>query len=271
MIGREALVKLEQWIHALPEGSDLGDWLKQQVRQLPQQPVALAIGACLLLGLVDWRLGIAAGAGLGSWQSIARLSPSRWHRLQVLSGKWQRRLKRGWGTPVLVSGLALGGTYTMLSALSNPGSPWVVLALLLQGGVGLLTLALVLRQSALNSGADETPQFETLLMQLTHPDPLTRLITVRQLVRWLSQPRLNRIYVDGVQISVRSHLIDCFELMLAREPEPLVCNALQQGLMVLQPHAELPEGSPPLATPMMTSQQTATLESRRAVEYVEPY
>lgn len=100
------------------------------------------------------------------------------------------------------------------------------------------------------SSNTKTERFEQALGHLTHADPLQRLIAVRQLVRLVHQASPGETYIAGAEVSMQAHLIDCFHVMLAHEPEPVVRSAVREGLTLLRQPAtqanQLPAGSAPL-------------------------
>lgn len=95
----------------------------------------------------------------------------------------------------------------------------------------------------------EAERFEQALAHLTQADPLQRLIAVRQLVRLVHQAPTGSTYIAGAEGSMQSHLIDCFHILLAHEPEPIVRSAVREGLTLLRqptPEKSLPAGTEPL-------------------------
>jgi len=108
----------------------------------------------------------------------------------------------------------------------------------------------------------EAERFEQALAHLTQADPLQRLIAVRQLVRLVNQAPSDA-YIAASEVSIQTHLIDCFHLMLAHEPEPIVRSAVREGLALLrQPppqDRQLPAGAKPLPD-LAPSPELAALE-----------
>lgn len=233
--------------------------------------------ASLVLALINGPLMVSLGVGLVVYKQLGQLSAAQWQQL----GDWlqQQRTTRlsAHGKTLLLSGTALAATYLTTAIWVETHQATVAIAL---GGQSLFTLALlawILRTvspapaqpaapPAANSGSPEA--LEVLLLELVHADPLRRLVLVRQLTRLALQAAPAQSYLEGGAVSVRSHLIDCFHLMLAQESEPLVRTALRQGLQHLRPTAQLPEGAPPLPT-AKEIQQTSRVR-RSVVEYIEP-
>jgi hypothetical protein len=128
--------------------------------------------------------------------------------------------------------------------------------------------------------AGVTDRFDQVLADLVHSDALQRLIAVRQLVRLVSQWPDARDYL-GAQVSMQSHLTDCFHVMLAHEPEPIVRSAVREGLTLLRQPSQLAPGPEPLPdmSPLAEADdelaappqplETPRSPRRMAVEYVE--
>ncbi|MEB3289440.1 MAG: hypothetical protein VKI82_05965 [Leptolyngbya sp.] len=154
--------------------------------------------------------------------------------------------------------------------------------------------------TAAKTSSPEADRFEQALAQLTQADPLQRLIAVRQLVRLVQPSSAKTAYIAGAEVSMQSHLIDCFHLMLAHEPEPVVRSAVREGLALLRrdkaPNPQLSAGGealPDLSTPtpdpwleaipasdqtlaiaeapppQVSSPPRATPTPRRTVDYIE--
>lgn len=231
-------------------------------RRLPLWGLGLA---SLTLTLVNGPLVLAVGAGLVTYQQLAQLSPQQWQQL----GEWLEQQRHRSLAPrhktLLLSGTALLATYLTTAVWTETHQLAVAIALSTQSLLTLALLAWLLRSPAAASPAAAkvaatTPTLDPLLSELTSADPLRRLIGVQRLCQQASAG-------DRTQ---QNQLLDCFHLMLAQEPEPLVRTALRQGLQQLRPLAQLPEGAPPLPTqPSKEIQQTSRLR-RPIVEYIEP-
>ncbi|HEY9737003.1 MAG TPA: hypothetical protein V6D06_11995 [Trichocoleus sp.] len=243
--------------------------------------------ASLLLSLVNGPLVISCGVGLVAYQQLKRLTPEQWQQLS----EWVQRQQIAPSArtkTLLLSGSALAATYVTTALWAETHQLAVAIAL---GRQSLLTLALLgwlLRGAPTPPGqAPETAErpepensnrepvretvnladIDDLLEDLAHPDPLRRLVRVRQLTR-VALGNTEQSYLEQGTVSVRSHLVDCFHLMLAQEQEPLVREALREGLHCLRPPAQLPEGGPPLPT-SKEMKQTSRVR-RSVVEYIEP-
>lgn len=208
----------------------------------------LGLGS-LTLGLVNGALVISAGIALVAYQQILQLSPRQRKGLM-------QRIQQGLPLPtspqqqaLILAGVAGASTYTFTALWHSTHSLLMALLLTGQGALALFAVGALLRSSRSADPSDDlwnaapVAQVEHNLGLLSHPDPLKRLVAVRRLVR-LAQG--NEEYLVGV--SVRSHLIDCFQLRLGQESDAIVRSALEEGLTLLHPVQAL---SPSLAAPVV--------------------
>ncbi|TVQ06425.1 MAG: hypothetical protein EA368_17005 [Leptolyngbya sp. DLM2.Bin27] len=203
------------------------------------------------LGLVNGALVVSAGIALVAYQQLLQLSPRQREGLV-------QRLQRGLPLPrspqqqALVLALVTGAsTYTFTSLWHSTHSLLMAGLLTGQGALALFALGALLRSSQAEDRVSrwETPadSIEHNLAVLSHSDPLKRLVAVRRLVKLAEQQAGGY----GAGVSVRSHLIDCFTLMLSQEPEPIVRSALDESLTRLRPTPALaPSSATPFAVAM---------------------
>lgn len=200
----------------------------------------LGLGS-LALGLINGALVISAGIGLVAYQQLLQLSPRQRKGLM-------QRLQQGLPLPAtpqqqaLMLGLVAGAsTYTFTALWHSTHSLLMALLLTGQGALALYALGALLRSPRSADRSDDlwdaapVAQVEHNLALLSHPDPLKRLVAVRRLVR-LAQADAE--YLVGV--SVRSHLLDCFQVQLGQESDAIVRSALEEGQSLLQPVTPLP-------------------------------
>jgi uncharacterized membrane protein (Fun14 family) len=188
-------------------------------------------GAGLLLLWVwvwQWLLSIAVGLAVMvgvylTQQGQLKLNWQGWQRL------WNRS-NRSLSLSVLAGTIALGSTYLATAVWVESEQHWMATSILLEG-FGLLAIGCLLWQ-LLNRPVQEpeTNQFHTLLTDLSHTDPLKRLIAVRQATHHvLSASEQTNLPISATQLA------ECFRLMLDRETEPLVCHALLESVQKLSP------------------------------------
>ncbi len=241
----------------------------------PKNPRLWGLGiGSVALGLVNGALVISAGVGLVAYQQLLQLSPRQRKGLM-------QRVQQGLPLPAtpqqqaLVLGLVAGAsTYTFTALWHSTHSLLMALLLTGQGALALFAVGALVRSSRSPDLSDDlwnaapVAQVEHNLTLLSHPDPLKRLVAVRRLVR-LAQ--VDEEYLAGM--SLRSHLIDCFQLRLSQETESIVRSALDEGLLLLR---KAPSLAPSSATPFTAESPTqavlkeADLELEPAAPVPEP-
>lgn len=221
-----------------------------------------SVGLLLLwIWLWQWVLSLAIGLAVMvgvylAQQRQLKVSWQGWHKL------WNRP-NRSLSVSVLAGVVALGSTYLTTAVWLETDQHWLATSILLEGCGVLAILAMMLWQwFDHQSGQQEQVDtlFQQWLTELSHSDPLKRMIAVRQTTRHLLTASANA----SVPITP-GHLIDCFRLMLDRETEPLVCSALIESLQALNPVRQLEEtrlSSVSMRTPTKTkvAQQFSTDE-----------
>lgn len=226
----------------------------------------LGVGS-LALGLVNGALVISAGIGLVAYQQILQLSPRQRKGLM-------QRLQQGLPLPtspqqqaLILAGVAGVSTYTFTALWHSTHSLLMALLLTGQGALALFAVGALLRSSRSADPSDDLwnaapiAQVEHNLGLLSHPDPLKRLVAVRRLVRLA---HVDEEYLAGV--SVRSHLIDCFQLRLSQESDAIVRSALEDGQTLLRQAKPLPPSS---ATPLSAELTSAPLTTDSALDIAE--
>ncbi len=152
-------------------------------------------------------------------------------------GQWKpwaatRKWLTGWNRALL---LAVGsgsiitlGTYLAISVGVEAGSPWRAIETLLQNSGILAILGLLLWQQLQPN--HQPVDREQAFQNLNHPDPLTRLVAVHQLTR--------QVQVEP-DLTYQRQVASCFRLLLSRETEPIIRDALLEGLESFSPARQL--------------------------------
>lgn len=235
------------------------------------------------LTLVNGPLVISLGVALVAHRQLAQLSPEQWQHLLQSWQQWlHQRWLRGWSSQQktwLLSGTLLVGIYLATSTWNETHTLAGTLAIAAQTVLVCLALGILLRLPRPQS-PDPVAQWEQQvasleqgMMELSHPDPLRRLVAVRRVMRLFTQLAAQAPSMDAGGISFQAHLIDCFHLMLAQEQEPLVRTALREGLARLRQPLQLSAGAPPVPTPETWARSHSSLAQPRrrpVVEYIEP-
>lgn len=170
----------------------------------------------------NWKLVMATGVGVGSMLLVYNMQGWNWQLYYV---RWQRFLQGSQGKLTLAvggGGLAAFATYLAASIWADSENRWLATGAILQGAGTLFTLALLSWHIVGHQKNRDAGQFEQLLRDLTDSNPVKRLIAVRQLTDLVRESRCDRLD--------REQLDRYFCLMLARESEPVVREAVLESL-----------------------------------------
>ncbi|MDJ0701666.1 MAG: hypothetical protein QNJ46_00150 [Leptolyngbyaceae cyanobacterium MO_188.B28] len=242
----------------------------------------------LTLFIINGRLMLAILAGLGSFKLLDWLNQRDLIPAARLFQPSPNAVKPSLTlTPISMAGLSIVsamGVYMAASIMAEAENYWLATGHILQGFFTVAIFCLLICRMS-QPGLDPSPQssdLEQVLNDLTHPNPLKRLIAVRQVTHLATQPQLKQLDLDATHLSPRSHVTDCFRLMLQQEPEAIIRAAIRKSLQLLNPkpesvspNSQLPTGTPPLAGPMALNRSQGQVRSShpiqpRQVEYVEP-
>ncbi len=206
----------------------------------------------------SWLAVVALAAVWGWWNSQLLFSTGLGIAAMMLvyrgqSRDWQlgrERIEQFWESPnrrfvlaVGTGGVATLGAYMSLAIWADSESHWMALSLILQN-LGTIAIALLLLRQALSrSASKDEAALDRILADLTDADPVKRLIAVRQMTdlvknggfdhpssvkSLLAEPAPTG--AAPTQRIARNRAAECFRLMLSREPEAIVRNALLEGL-----------------------------------------
>lgn len=193
-----------------------------------------------------------------------------------------QRLWQGWKHQLTF--LLLSGGLTTFSVYVSTGiwleaeQPWLASGLLLQniGLVGIISFLAWQMQlvKAKTPGDDLT----VLLDQLTFDDPLKRLIAVRQVRDYVLSGKLSSGKLSNkgdlpTRLSQplsmsKSHVVDCFRVMLSKENDPLVKEAILESLQAWDslpsPPKRFKPSQAPVIPPNMKNSQNSPIFVRHA-------
>lgn len=213
----------------------------------------MALGAAALV-FWDQKLLLATCTGAGMMALIYAIQQSAWRKkwlplyksLQDFSRLYVNSTSRQLILSVGGGGLAILTTYLAIAIWSESSNHWLATGALLQGGGTLLVLLLLVGQILQRQVDRKEGQFSQHLADLTHRDPMKRLVAVKQLSR-----TLNKIALPQAD---QAAIADCFRLMLGQEPELIVQEAVFDGLQVLDRRKQLEEGYKPQPLPILGQQ-----------------
>jgi hypothetical protein len=208
-----------------------------------------AMGLFTLIAILHWLWAIALLIGalvaFGAYQFLEgqwTAATLRFQKRQFI--RWLKQHRS------LVLAIAAGGVTTvgtgllmaLWQAIDNPAmASWAIAQTSLMGA----GLAWVLWQQSstrqqISLRHQEAP-LDQLLDQLQHPKALYRLRAVRRITHWVlrqTEPGYTELP------SLKSHVVDCFRLMLQQEADPMVRKALHDHWHILASRPQLTEGNP---------------------------
>nr|WP_263013049.1 hypothetical protein [Ancylothrix sp. D3o] len=199
----------------------------------------LVVSVVVAMVICNWRLMVATGSGVFVMTLVYLLQESEWEiptaeLRQLFTG--QNRLI---ATTVTSGGLAALSSYLALAIWAESSNPVLATGAILQGLGTMAVLVLLVWQLVGTKAGQQEAELNELVMNLTNADPLKRLIAVQQLTRKLK-------YQAGDQTD-RQAVVDCFRLMMSTETEPVVREAILDGLQALDTTKPLlTEGAKPL-------------------------
>ncbi|MEG4212925.1 hypothetical protein [Microcoleus sp. S13_B4] len=180
-------------------------------------------------GLWNSELLFSTGLGIAAMMLVYRGQSWDWQLLRSKGEQFWQGPNRRFVLAVGTGGIATLGAYMSLAIWADSESHWMALSLILQN-LGTIAIAgLLLRQGLSRRAAKDEVALDRILADLTDADPVKRLIAVRQMTDLVNKGGFGP--VSSVKSSIaRSRAAECFRLMLSREPEALVRNALLEGL-----------------------------------------
>lgn len=194
--------------------------------------------------LLNWKLLLALGIGIGVM--VLAYSAQKWD--------WQKRLfdirrfltgsNRRLALAVGSGGIATISTYVAATIWVDSNSPWIAVGVIVQGVGMLLTLVLLVWQIFSLYGSREEDHIDQLLVNLTETDPLKRLLAVRQLTKFITRKQ--------VDASVQQNVIECLRLLLCREEEAVIREAVFDSLQALERLHVLPSSTTVAVTSVPT-------------------
>jgi hypothetical protein len=180
-------------------------------------------------GLWNSQLLFSTGLGIAAMMLVYRGQLGDWQLLRSKAEQFWEGPNRRFVLAVGAGSIATLGAYMSWAIWADSESHWMALSLILQN-FGTIAIAGLLLRQALSLGASkDEAALDRILADLTDADPVKRLIAVRQMTDLVNNGGFDP--VSSVKSSsTRSRAAECFRLMLSREPEALVRNALLEGL-----------------------------------------
>ena len=190
------------------------------------------LAAFTLAAVWGWwnsQLLLSTGLGIAAMMLVYRGQSGEWQLLRSKAEQFWEGPNRRLVLAVGAGGIATLGAYMSLAIWGDSESHWMALSLILQNFGTIAIAGLLLRQAlSLGSSKDEAA-LDRILEDLTDADPVKRLIAVREMTDLVNRGGFNRV-TSVKSWSARDRAAECFRLMLSREPEAIVRNALLEGL-----------------------------------------
>ncbi|MEB3308713.1 MAG: hypothetical protein VKJ02_00610 [Snowella sp.] len=190
----------------------------------------------------DWKLVVATGMGIGGMGLVYLALGENWQKHWLV---WRNLLKGSQGKLTLAvgsGGVAAFSTYLAAAIWAESDNRWLATGTILEGVGTLLTLGLLGWHLLSEQNQQTATQLDKLLNQLTEPDPLKRLIAIRQLGKLIEQ--------NQISSRDRHQIEDYFRLLLSQETEPLIQKAILEQLHLEKNQTVRTSLNPPLNVPL---------------------
>ncbi|AUT03531.1 armadillo-type fold-containing protein [Nostoc sp. CENA543] len=223
---------------------------KQRTMQRLSEPGAILGFLTLLVAMLlwNWKLLLALLVGISIMLIVH--SMHKWH-FQL---PWEE-IKKFLNSPnrqlilaVSSGGIATLSTYMAAAIWADSHSHWIAAGTIVQGLGTLLTLILLVWQIVNFYSHREADNFEKLLLDLTEPDAIKRLIAVRRLTKIV-----NRYKLDP---ALQQDIVQCLHFLLSREEETAIREAAFESLQTFERSQ--------LSTPLPTLRPLVTKVKERA-------
>ncbi len=210
----------------------------------------VTLGAIAAVGLWNWQLLLAGGTGILSTVLVYQIQTGNWQRLGLIRNglRCSNRLVLAVGA----GGIVALATPVAAAVWLDVKSPWIAAGIILQGFGTTAILILLLWQTLHGPGGKEDSSFNQQVANLTHPDPLKRLVAVHQLQYLVENSRSD--------CKRDRRIAEYFRLMLRREPEVLIQEAILDGLQAIENSQKLNQPKTYLLT---NSIEQAKLKARQ--------
>lgn len=200
----------------------------------------------------NWKLLLGTAVGIGIMSGSYLAQNRDWQKYWA---KWRRYLtglNRQLTIAVGSGGLGAFITYVIASAWAEAENHWLATGLILQGFASLVTLVILIWSLLKGSKNSVEARCEKLLLNLTHPQPLKRLVAIRQLTRLVKSDRLSPEYYWQA--------IECYRLMLSEPQLSFIRIALLDSLDTLGIENRSQSPRPPVKIPIKLKQLRQTPE-----------
>jgi hypothetical protein len=264
----QASLQLQQLVHRLQDAiaAALNSRSFKQLRQQIEAAKGSLLGVLMLVILLIWNWQLVLSLGVGAL-AVILIYLAHQGELNIAWLGWSKlwnRSNRALTLAIAGGGIAATSTYLVTAIWQEAGGSWITTGIILQGLATLFILLLLVWQAIdrfFKHQDDHNQKFDALLANLANPDPLKRLIAVRQITQWVKSPSMSQAAPPSMP---PSDLVDCFRLMLNRETEPVICSALLESLQVLSQIPQLQQGSQPWSGAVSVKQSKVKVHRQHA-------
>ncbi len=216
-----------------------------RLRWRKQTGPLVVFGMAVAILLWNWQLLLATGAGIVAMLAMYLMQQWDWRRI-LHQWRWFDQLELRGTNQAMAIAVTSGGmtsllTYLAVSMWLSTENHWMAAGMILQTMGIFATFCLLVWQFLTHKSSEAELSLNQLIVNLTDADPLKRLISVRQLTGLIRN--------HHGQLEQQEAIADYFRLMWSRETEPLVREALLEGLETLGKTKQLGQGIPPLSIP----------------------
>lgn len=236
------------WL-VLVKGRTLRQFHLQRLREPGGWLIAL-MGVVAML-FWNWKLLLATVAGVSVMLLVYLMQEWDWQLYWSSLRRFFNGSNRQLTMAVASGGIATFSTYMAIAICLESESSWMATGAILQG-LGTLAIFILLVWLLISRQENrEEMSRDQLLNDLSDPNPVKRLLAVRQLTRKGKSSHLHP--------SLRRVVVECFCLMLNTEQEAVIRNAVLDGIQVLDNNQVLDQGSQPLQLPITLKQSVVKL------------
>jgi hypothetical protein len=205
-------------------------WLLERLSRSKSWVAVVTVTA--VWGWWNGQLLSSTGVGIVMMLLVYRAQSWNWQLVRSKGEQFWEGPNRRLVLAVASGGIATLGTYMSFAIWADSQSLWMAVSAIWQYVGTIALVALLLRQALNQRTSKDEAVLDRILADLTDSDPVKRLIAVRQITNLVNNSGFCR--ESSLKSSIAtSHAQECFRLMLSREPEALVRNALLESLQAL--------------------------------------
>lgn len=214
-----------QLINQLPE-IKIGSPKQRKLKRL-SEPGSLLGFLTLFVAMLfwNWKLLLALAVGIGVMLVAYSIPKWNWQLNWLEIRRFLNSANMRLALAVTSGGIATLITYIAAAIWVDSPSPWMAVGAIVQGFGTLLTLVFLVWQILSFQGNREEEYLDQLLNNLTETDTLKRLLAVRQLTKFITRKQ--------VDVSLKQDVVECLQLLLSREEEPVIREAVLNSLQTL--------------------------------------